>query len=719
MLRSHRPTGTFPIFLYICAALLASATTTAAQPSAETFDSQTSESYAQAPAHVAFVDGVVVLERDGQIDNEPGNMPLLAGDRLRTRGGRVEVLFADGSTLHLDHNSAVDFQSDELIRLVEGRIRLTIPGPAREVAYRIDGPQGWAQIREPGEYRLALLNAPAGHELELAVIRGAAELANNDGQTALRAGERAFARLGAAPSYAYVANSAALDAFDRWSELRREERLSANAEYLPDEVRPYAASFEAHGYWRDEPTYGRVWYPRVAHDWRPYYRGRWANLRPYGWTWVAHDPWGWPTHHYGRWGVSAAGSWFWIPGRSWGAAWVSWGYAPGYVSWCPLGWNNRAVFSLGFSVGYRHYDPWRAWTVVPYQRFGYGYVHRSYVRPGLIDARVRGSFAHGDRPPQIRGYAVPRSGAPIRVAGTGARPRLGDGSAGPSRTGTPLYTNVPEDRGRIRGDGTRITVPSAQAPRGARPNPSASRRAEPTRPAVRVDRPADAQVDSGSQRAPQARAADGARPSDTRRSPATTDRGADVRRAVPRSEVPPRSEPSSRRPEGPDRVESPRRVETLRGGDTRQPSTPSRIQRTPQTSPRGGDRAPAAVPRSSTPAPQRPDSVRRIETPRAESRRPDGVRPAPSARPPSPARSAQPSGPAPSSRSPQSVRPPQGGGGGAEAPRPAGASRPPAASSPRGGDARPSPSGARPSQPSSQARPKAAARPGGGGGSVK
>jgi len=275
----------------------------------------------QAPAHVSFVDGVVVLERDGQIDNEPGNMPLLAGDRLRTRGGRVEVLFADGSTLHLDHNSAVDLQSDELIRLVEGRIRLTIPGPDRAVAYRIDGPTGWARISEPGEYRVALLNAPGGRELELAVIRGRAELANEDGQTPLRAGERAFARAGAAPSFAYVANSAALDAFDRWSEVRREERMAASAEYLPDEVRPYAASFETYGYWRDEPTYGRVWYPRVAADWRPYYRGRWVNLRPYGWTWVAHDPWGWPTHHYGRWGYSSAGAWFWIPGRSWGAAW--------------------------------------------------------------------------------------------------------------------------------------------------------------------------------------------------------------------------------------------------------------------------------------------------------------------------------------------------------------------------------------------------------------
>ncbi len=50
-------------------------------------------------------------------------MPVLAGDRVRTRAGRVEVLFADGSTLHLDGNTLVDFQSDDVIRLLDGRVR--------------------------------------------------------------------------------------------------------------------------------------------------------------------------------------------------------------------------------------------------------------------------------------------------------------------------------------------------------------------------------------------------------------------------------------------------------------------------------------------------------------------------------------------------------------------------------------------------------------------
>jgi hypothetical protein len=644
---------------------------------------------AQAPAHISLVDGVATLERDGRIDDAPGSMPLLAGDRVRTRGGRVEILFADGSTLHLDHNSGVDLQSDELVRLLDGRIRLSIPGPAREIAYRIDGPYGWAQITEPGEYRVSLLTAGGRTELELAVIRGHAELINDAGQTPLRAGERAFVRAGAAPSYAYVANSAALDAFDRWSESRRDERMAASAEYLPDEVRPYAASLERHGYWRVEPTYGRVWYPRVAHDWRPYYHGRWVSLRPYGWTWVAHDPWGWPTHHYGRWGFSTAG-WFWIPGRTWGAAWVSWAYAPGYVSWCPLGWNNRPVFQINiFNV--RHgYDPWRAWTVIPRRHFGSGFVHRNVVRAGHIDVRTRGAFVLQDRAPEIRGVAVPRGSAPIRVAGTG----------GSRRGAAPLYTNLPTEQGRIRTDGARINVPngSRPAPERIAPGAGARERAVPSRPAVRSDR-----SDSvGARPGPEARAADAPRaavPStrriDTPGSVAAPDRGRAVSpRGGDNSTQPPRRSAS---PRGGDRTpDAPVRAET--------PSTSRRPAAAPQARPRGGD-APAASyePRSRADSP-RPtaDPRSRAGTPRPSSEpsqrampRAEPARPSGGGRPPQVERRGPDRAPSGSyeRRAPAS----------AQAPAPSGGGRPSAA-----------PQGARPRSSGGTPQGSAVRRPGGG-----
>ena len=451
------------------------------------------------PAHVAFVDGAAVLERDGQPDAAPLNMPLLAGDRLRTQTGRVEILFGDGSILHLDTRTVVDFQSDELVRLLQGRVRLTIPGASRAISYRIDAPWASAQIAQSGEYRLSLLSSDRGDEIELAVIRGAAELVNDEGRTPLRAGERALARATVAPSYAYVYNSAAWDEFDQWSEARRDERLGVSTEYLPDDVRPYAASFDRYGSWQYESSYGYVWYPRVAVGWRPYYNGRWATLRPYGWTWIGADPWAWPTHHYGRWGFTA-GVWFWIPGRTWGPAWVSWAYAPGYVSWCPLGWNNYAVIRIG--NGYRRgYDPWRAWTVVPARHFNAGYVNVRNVGRFDLDAHTRTAFSTGTRAPGYGGYAVPRASAPIRAAGTGRR-----------STTSPLYTNLDARDSRVGSAPSRTMVGrAANAPRDERAqrSPGSGSAPDPQRaPAVRrrgAELPATSAPDSA--RAPEPRSA--------------------------------------------------------------------------------------------------------------------------------------------------------------------------------------------------------------------
>jgi Family of unknown function (DUF6600)/FecR protein len=427
------------------------------------------------PAHINFVDGSAVLERDGQPDTAPLNMPLLSGDRIRTENGRVEILFADGSTLHLDLHSSVDFQSDELIRLREGRVRLAIPGPSRTVSYRIDAAAGFAQVGQPGDYRVSLLKG-CEEELELAVLRGAADLITEGGRTALRAGERARACANSAPSYAFAFNSASWDAFDRWSETRRDQRFTASAQYLPAEVRPYSASLDQYGSWQYESSYGYVWYPTVAASWRPYYYGRWAPLPAYGWTWIGHDPWAWPTHHYGRWGFSA-GLWFWIPGSIWSPAWVSWAYAPGYVSWCPLGYNNRAVFGLnvGYGYGYGHgygYNSWHGWAV-PRQNFGHGFVHAG--GPGV--AVPRGGFASGTSAPNTRGVAVPRSTVPIRTVG--AAVARGSSSVATFRSspgGTPVYTNLPRTQSRVGTAPSYVgTAPASDGRRAASPDGSIDR----------------------------------------------------------------------------------------------------------------------------------------------------------------------------------------------------------------------------------------------------
>ena len=456
-----------------------------------------------APAHVAYVEGTVSLERDGRPETAPLNMPLLSGDRLKTMDGRAEVLFGDGSALHLDARTTIDLQSDDLLRLIDGRLRLQIAGLAdgtaarsARIVYRVDSPAGSVRITQPGEYRVAMLRRGEEAQLELAVLRGAGEIFTDEGTTAVRAGERAYASAGLAPSYAYAYNSANWDAFDRWSESRRDARLGVSAQYLPSEVRAYSSTFDEDGDWRYSQPYGYVWYPRVDVSWRPYYYGRWARYPHFGWTWIGADRFAWATHHYGRWGFSA-GAWFWIPAHRWAPAYVSWAYAPGYVSWCPLGFDNRPVLAINiFNVGAGYYSSRRAWTAVGYSHFGRDYVHRRAVDWDRFDRGRRPSFQIAQAGPAVRDIAVPRRSAtaqgaaspvegrstPIRWAGSRTSARV----TSPEPSAAPRYINRGDEIVR-----SRTGRPSA-APQGTRdldtavPRPSVGTSSVPSRPEDRT-----------------------------------------------------------------------------------------------------------------------------------------------------------------------------------------------------------------------------------------
>src|SRR3954462_1319205 len=376
------------------------------------------------PAHVAFVDGAATIDRENQNEPAVASMPLVAGDRLRTERGRAELLFPDGSAVYVDEHSSVELQAPTLLRVTTGRVILAIAGaanPAAAPTFQIDTPVASATTDGPGEYRVAVLSGTTGLQTEFAVIRGAGTLATEHGSMTLLAGERSFALDDRAPSLRQSFNSARLDAFDRWADARRDERLgsSASAQYLPTDLQMYGGTFEQYGTWQQEAQYGAVWYPAVDPGWRPYYNGYWSSVQPYGWTWIGIDAWTWPTHHYGRWGYGH-NRWFWVPDRRWAPAWVSWGAAPGYVSWSPLGFDNRPVFG-SVTVG----TPWAGWVVLPRTHFGgREFVHRYAVRPEALPRNT--PFVQQARAPLAPPRAVPpRATAAAAVPGDAAvaRPR--------------------------------------------------------------------------------------------------------------------------------------------------------------------------------------------------------------------------------------------------------------------------------------------------------
>ena len=378
----------------------------------DAIDSQLDE----VPAHIAVVDGAVTLERDGKADAALENMPLLAGDRLRTDRGRAEVLFADGSAIDVDESSAIDLQSDSLTRLLAGRVRLLITRANRQIEYRIDTAAGAVRILSAGEYRVTLSSAAAdAPSVNLAVIRGNAELSNDAGRTTVYAGTYAIAGPAGPPSIPYTFNSASWDAFDRWTESLRDARLGVqSSRYLPPDLQTYGGTFDSYGYWGYEQSYGYVWFPRVSVGWRPYYDGRWTYVGAFGWTWVGVERFAWPTHHFGRWQLTGS-RWFWVPDRRWSPAWVSWQYSPNYVSWCPLGFDGRPA--IAFSNGY-YSQPWAGWTVVTTQSFTPNFYVRNHVVSEYARLQLaRNQFVERSVGPPLR--STPSTAQPIRSPGNG------------------------------------------------------------------------------------------------------------------------------------------------------------------------------------------------------------------------------------------------------------------------------------------------------------
>jgi hypothetical protein len=421
----------------------------------------------QAPAHLAYVDGAASLDREGTIEPAGSGVPFVPGDRLRTDAGRVEVLFPDGSILDVDQFTSVDILSQTLLRVGDGRVLLTVAGagnPAAAVRFQVDTPTASVVTDGPGEYRVALFSGPAGEETELAVVRGFAALTTERGSINVRAGERSVAPVSGSPSYPQVFNSARYDAFARWADARRLERsrTTASTPYLPNELQMYGSAFDRYGAWRHEPSYGYVWYPSVAFDWRPYYYGYWSSIRPLGWTWIGFDAWAWPTHHYGRWG-HAHNRWFWIPKPHWGAAWVSWGAAPGYVSWCPLGFDGRPVFGPRVVAA-----PWAGWVVVPRTHFATRHVNQWAVAPHRLHRNT--TFTYQATPPVAPTYAVRRD-----VVGNGVTS---------GRVATAVPRNAPSAGQQIAGG---FSQRSAEAAPRARSQQAAGRQGFDGFPA-RVDR---------------------------------------------------------------------------------------------------------------------------------------------------------------------------------------------------------------------------------------
>jgi hypothetical protein len=322
---------------------------------------------ADPPGRVGFLthrQGSVVFAPEGEDEwvELPANRPITGGDRMWSdRDARAELQLGS-ATLHVDGQShlgvsTLDDRAAQFI-LQQGSVNARVRELAQGENFEIGTPNVAVRALQPGDYRVDV--DPQAQQTRVSVQSGLAEVFGENGRSVrIGAGQQANF---AGRSLAQVNGPAyGSDDFAQWAaERNRAEDESLAARYVPRGV-VGSSQLDQHGTWNQDPTYGAVWYPRIAvQDWAPYRYGHWEWIQPWGWTWMDDAPWGFAPFHYGRWTMIGS-RWAWVPGR-FATRPV---YSPALVVF--LG-GGGTQFSLGVNsgpaVGWYPLAPGEAWWPV-------------------------------------------------------------------------------------------------------------------------------------------------------------------------------------------------------------------------------------------------------------------------------------------------------------------------------------------------------------------
>lgn len=316
-------------------------------------------------ARLAYMEGSVSMQPAGESDwvQAVPNRPLTIGDKLwADRDSRAEVQLGFAA-LRLDQNTGFSFLNLDdrtvQIQLTSGSLNFNVRRLSRDDVFEVDTPNQAFSVYQPGGYRVEV--SEDGNYTVVTVREGEGESTGNGQIYTVHAGQRATFS-GTDTLNADVVQVGQPDQFDDWA-YNRERRYhdSRSAHYMS----PYVVGYDDlddYGDWRDDPSYGHVWYPsRISVGWAPYREGHWDWIDPWGWTWVDDSPWGYAPFHYGRWAF-IGGRWGWCPGPVTEVA----VYAPALVvfvggfgggigvdvGWFPLGPREVYVPSYPVSQGY-------------------------------------------------------------------------------------------------------------------------------------------------------------------------------------------------------------------------------------------------------------------------------------------------------------------------------------------------------------------------------
>ena len=256
-------------------------------------------------ARLGYMTGAVSFSPAGENDwiNATINRPLTTGDRLWSDARARTELQIGGATIRMSADTGLSILNlDDRIaqlQLTQGTLNVRVRRLDPNQVFEVDTPNLAFTLRRPGEYRIAV--DPDGRSTTIIVRRGQGE-AYGEGASYVIDSRQSYRFTGVGlRDYEYL-DAFRPDEFDRWASDRdRRYDNSVSARYVSQDVVGYE-DLDANGTWRQDGTYGSVWFPnRVASGWAPYRDGHWSWIDPWGWTWVDDAPWGFAVSHYGRW----------------------------------------------------------------------------------------------------------------------------------------------------------------------------------------------------------------------------------------------------------------------------------------------------------------------------------------------------------------------------------------------------------------------------------
>ena len=559
-------------------------------------------------AHVTDVDGAgsVLSDANGRTDIQV-NLPLAEGDQLVTNaGGHAEIELADGNRVQVAGESRVRLDAlagedgsdaeESAITLLEGSLAAESAPSSASRAFRIDTADASVYVPSQGRVRV---NLDPARGTSVIVRAGSADVQTRSGAITVEAGQ--YVLVHGDEQAELARGSFSRDRFDVWVADRTETVLAAHnsvsAQYVDgDDYDQDVASLDGYGSWDYSPTYDtEVWRPDVGADWSPYSDGYWYYT-PVGASWVSNEPWGWFPHHYGNWFFDAAfGSWCWSPAFAYSPGWVYWGFSPGYVGWCPIGyysyygpyshywggyggWHSGLYFSVCDVFDRGHVDWHQGWNFVGDHSFGSRFDHGSVLPGSAVASRLGSRVAitsdrlrpamvsgRGSAVTALRSYVrtapatIARQSSPERAAAL--TPFLGRQATLPASTVRVLQdrqlARVDPTARRLEGPGAErlAAAPSSRAiagsPRlsgGSFRTPGSTSRSESWRSSGRSTGGAAPRITEGRSLPPSVRSRSGSSSPGT--SPRSDGRSADWRRPTSPSSrsAAPRTEPRSAAP---------------------------------------------------------------------------------------------------------------------------------------------------------------------------